>query len=779
MLLLTRFVLPTVFLLVTIFGVPATLHAADNVHAVNLTVTSKLPSGNVPFDPTIDFAKIIADTKLQGVLDPNSIEVFNKTTGGKVAFARTEDFAYGDRGRLEWVITNPNEKEFEIRFKTVAKRPALKPQDYTPLVGLGDLMRYNAGAGRPFAMPFPARLVDLTGDGLPDYVGTWNYAYRDDSPWDGIICYPGVGDPNALEFGDLTRVRYVDKADSTNLKHFSKIYMTADFADLNGDGLVDVIYSPSGGEKLHLYLNSGRRDAGGMPVFVASGSISRHTTSWKSCRVVDLDADGLLDIIVDNMWMKNIGKSAQQWPLELATGTAIDAGKSSCFYDVDLDGRLDSVCLEDVPGQEGLSNFRVCWRRNISTPEDALPQFAQPVPLAGVDANYPKAVIPVEVSGQRGLFVVHNHIRATTFFAQTNRKGGQPIFKTDKTAQSRSAVLSLGDQAWPFACDWDDDGDMDLLVGGGYGWPRIVINQGTPEKMMMASPQYILSEDRPIRITRDEVLGPPENWHDMGYSYPVYVDWDGDGLPDLMMPNETNRIFWYKNTGTRSSPKFGPRLQITCDGFPDSPELRTLSATRATDKKTNNGVYPYEKERPFMWRTGVAFFDWNGDGLMDMITLDGHERKATLFTQYRNKNGSLRLRRDRHVKLSDGRLIDDSIVSRGSHWTESFKAIDWDSDGLTDLMYSLSSGSIPSIVLLKNVGTKTAPVFSPPRTMSCYGKPIKVTNHGPNAFAGDIDGDGKPDILACTEWSVYPFFSHNALEMKQRPTYKLSLLLQP
>ncbi|MEA1950461.1 MAG: VCBS repeat-containing protein, partial [Planctomycetota bacterium] len=300
----TRSALAIAILLASFTTAARPLEAAEKNYSIDLTITSDLPSGNVPFDPTVDFGKIIADAKLPGVLDPNSIEVINRATGKAVPFARSEDFAYGNRGRLEWPIKDPAHREYEIRFRTVAKRPALVPQSYTPPVGVGDLLRYNAGEPRPFAMPYPARLVDLTGDGKPDYVGSWNYAYRDDSPWDGIICYPGVGDPERLEFGDLVRVRYVDKAGSTNFKHMSKIYMTSDFADLNGDGLVDVVYSPNGGDKLHLYLNSGGRDAGGMPIFIAAGSISRHTSKWSPCRVVDLDGDGLLDFVVGNAWTK-------------------------------------------------------------------------------------------------------------------------------------------------------------------------------------------------------------------------------------------------------------------------------------------------------------------------------------------------------------------------------------------------------------------------------------------------------------------------------------------
>ena len=758
----------------------ATAARAETTFCVTLTVTSDLPAGNVPLDPTIDFGKLIADANLPGVLDPNSISVINKATGKLIPFTRTEDFAYGDRGRLEWVVTDRAHKTFEIRFRTVATRPALQPQEYTPPVGVGDLLRFNAGRVSPITLFDGLAMADLTGDGKRDLVGCWNYAYRPGDPWSGLVCYPRLRTGHASEFGDLVRPRYVHSLGDTQRHKFGgPVYVSCDVADFNKDAKLDVVYVGSG--RATFYLNTGRRDPNGLAVFIPSDSVK--VTKWNACRAVDLDADGALDLVVDGRYIRNLNPKG--WPFTPAPAIDLDAGHQPCFFDVDRDGRLDAVALEDRPGS-GSNRFRVVWRRNLGK---AKPSFAPPLALASINNRVwrPCGLAAVREGPERGVLVCHDDYQVISFFEQVNRPGQAPRFERRYDAGSRSAVMSLSDQAWPCVCDWDGDGDMDLLVGGGYGWPRIVINEGSTARPVFTKPRWILSEGKPIRFLRNEILGPPKSWHNMGYVYPVFVDWDADGLPDLVCPNETNRIFWYKNIGGRKEPRFGKRQQILCDGYPDSPALRTLSATRAHEKNSTVGVYPLEKERPFFCRTGAALADFNGDGLTDLVTHNGSTRVATLFVQYRDTAGQLRLRKEGALQLADGRTINDAIVGRRAHWTESFRAVDWDGDGLTDLVYSLAGAHRGiqdggSIYLLRNCGTQSAPKFEKPTTMRCYGEPIRITNHGPHPWAGDFDGDGKPDLLACVEWSVYPFYSHAALTMKQRPRFivgELQVLKKP
>jgi hypothetical protein len=748
-------------------------------HSIELTVTSPLPSGNVPMDPVIDFAKIIRQRELPGVLDPNSIDVVNLTNGKVVPHARTDDFAYGDKGRIEWVIRDPQHKRYLIRFKTSKKRAPLLPQPYVPMIGNGDLLRYNAGEPRPIALVYHSGLVDLTGDGKLDLVGCWNYSYRPGDPWSGIVCYPRVGSSTEFQFGDLVRIRYVPDESSRDFKHFDhQVYMWCDFVDLNRDGKVDIVYSPQKEGAVRFYLNSGMRDDGGMPIFVAKGTME--FAGWP-VRTTDIDGDGDIDIVsgngsrnsetgvVSNVTLyRNFADSG--WPLKLDKPAAAELGTSPCFFDVDGDGLRDVVCLTSDPSDPGLDGFHVGWKKNLD--KERL-RFGPTRLLPGVNSkvSQPRILAAVNDGPHRGILVGGNVFETVSLFVRNaaqdsnqpeSDKTLHPQFRLFGEAVSRSAVMSLSDQSAPFVCDWDNDGDRDLLVGGGYGWPRIVINHGTNSRPAYGRAQLIRSQGKPIRFLRNQILGPPESWHDMGYPFPAFVRWDDDQLPDLLVPNETNRIFWYRNTGTLSKPEFGRQRQLIVDGYPDSPQKRTQTAQLVAKSPH---VYPADKTQPFYWRTGAAFGDFNRDGLTDIVQRAWSKYSFTRFLRYRDNSGELRLRTERTLKAG-GKQFHGARVN----------VVDWNGDGKQDIVYSAATNQRGSdtVFLVLNRGTNAEPQYDEVKPLRHFGKPIYITRHGPHPWAGDFDNDGKPDLICYTEWSVYPFYTHAALTMQERPKYILS-----
>jgi len=703
--------------------------------------------------PEIDFAVLAAQAGASGVLDPNSIEIRDGRSGEQVEYAPGEDLLYGQRGRVEWVITDPHCRTYDICFRTVDRRPPPVARDWVPLVGVGDLLRYNAGVPRPIVLNGSTRLVDLTGDGRADLVGCWNYYQRPGWPISGVVCYPRTaGD---FCFGEMVRLRYVEERGAPELLHFPGTYICADFADVDGDGLIDLVFAEQGGGAVCFFLNTGERDGGGWPIFVRDQTVEVPFAKIADVQLLDLDGDGALDLVVNGHFIHNL--NANGWPFTVAEPVDLGGGELPAFVDLDGDGVLEMVHLEK--GKDGPFAERLVWQRQQAPLEFGA---AEDLGLVAKEDRCTQ-VRAVEDGTRRGLLLQRRAFQELTFFAlQGDLRFGPP-----RRAESLAAVASWSDQAWPCICDWNGDGVQDLLIGGGYGWPQIVLNKGSNARPVWSEPEYVYTEGKPIRLLRDEILH-SDHWHNMGYPYPVFVDWDGDGLPDLLLPNETNRIVWYKNIGTLEKPEFGPMQFLIVDGFADSPAARAASGQDGENPDLPNHPYPHDPRSPFFWRTGAAFADWNGDGLMDFI-VHNHQCQATLFVQYLDDDGQRRLRVQGPVRLEDGRLIDDSIVGRQQHWTESFRPVDWHGDGLVDLIYNLAATG--EIYLLRNVGTSAAPVFAAPRQLACYGEPLAFTIHGPNAWAGDLNGDGKADLLGCVEWSVYPFYAHAALEMAEHPHY--------
>ena len=137
----------------------------------------------------------------------------------------------------------------------------------------------------------------------------------------------------------------------------------------------------------------------------------------------------------------------------------------------------------------------VAWRKNLGGDG---PKFGPAQPLSGIDARYCTFTAAVTDGPRRGVMVTHDYGFYTTFFEQTDNVAGKPHFK--RTPLVSDSALLFGETNGCYTCDWDDDGDWDILTGSCYGWVRIQINTGTNEKPVFDKPRRVLADGKPIHF---------------------------------------------------------------------------------------------------------------------------------------------------------------------------------------------------------------------------------------------------------------------------------------
>lgn len=141
-----------------------------------------------------------------------------------------------------------------------------------------------------------------------------------------------------------------------------------------------------------------------------------------------------------------------------------------------------------------------------------------------------------------------------------------------------------------FAFDWDGDRKPDLLIGTSGGEVLLAMNVGTRDR-----PAF--GPARPLEAGGKKLLVP-------GCAAPAVADWDGDGLPDLVVGAEDGSVVWFKNEGRPGA----PRLAAARPLVPPSPSPWRSDSSR----------------RPGEWgvRARPAVVDWDGDGKLDLLVGD-------------------------------------------------------------------------------------------------------------------------------------------------------------
>lgn len=218
----------------------------------------------------------------------------------------------------------------------------------------------------------------------------------------------------------------------------------------------------------------------------------------------------------------------------------------------------------------------------------------------------------------------------------------------------------------PTAVDWDRDGDIDLIAGDEDGRVAFIENlgsvaEGIPE---FAQPAYFLQEAEFVKFG---ALITPQG-----------VDWDGDGDEDLVAGNTAGHIGFIENLG----------------GFPPQfarPELlRARNETIRIQAGSNGSIQgPCEAKWGY---TTISVADWDGDGLLDVVA-NSIWGRIVWFRNVGSKHAPV-LDAERPVRLEwqtgprkpSWNWWDPDPSQLVSQWRTRPVAVDWNRDGLVDLV---------------------------------------------------------------------------------------------
>ena len=683
---------------------------------------------------------------MEGHVDVNSIVVArqDRVRGGEeVACQASEGLESSNRGAVSWLFKSRRERIFYVYFDILedGRRPF---RDYREPVGLGDAVFYNRpngfdplGVGMTNDQPLP---VDWDGDGRVDLLtrNIWSSAYGE--PYWGLFFWRNIGSNAEPKFDRYLRLR----ADGRLLQDHYAGYQLIDW---NNDGNTDVLCGTWGGPKV--FLNTGKKDAWGLPVLTSGPEVplSGGGELWYGMRVRDWTGGNRPDLftlhmvteytpvaIVSNTLFRhpNLARPGRQ--PRYGPGEAIPLAGSTQYqdrpntsFDWDGDGDLDLLGYTDdlqaSPAHPGV----VVWE-NTGTRE--APQFTKPaskVPeFEGIEW-----VTAANDEAFQGLLAPW--MSAWLKYYKQTAKTGPARFDYKGMLLARGQPVSVGGYNCAEVEDWEGDGDLDFICGNERGYLFLVENVSREGRTMFATARPILGADgEQIHVARWMFINDHDPEWNCGQTKPCYADWDGDGDLDLLVGNNSNRIAYFENIGTRAEPKFAPMTRLT------------------------HG----DNDECFGFRSRPIAVNWNGDGLLDLVESyqgvtdkSSSPRVTCLFLRYRDADGKLRLADGIALKTQDGGTTGAPT-----------EAADWDGDG----DYDLFTNEDHQVFLYLNEGSNAEPIFK--RTQVCvYGSPICIGYHETMAHATDWDHDGTLDLLAGAESGWVYFFRRAALDAGEEP----------